>query len=112
PPVANDNTDVTLNTTTQPSAPLQILTDDLLSDGVTPASPTNTTLDLDPTTAGVQDELIVAGEGVWNYNPSNGEIVFTPETITGGFASNFTADPTPIVYTLTENQTGLTDTAT
>ncbi|WP_299066140.1 hypothetical protein, partial [uncultured Polaribacter sp.] len=112
PPVANDNTDVTLNTTTQPSAPLQILTDDLLSDGVTSASPTNTTLDLDPNTAGVQDVLVVAGEGTWNYNSANGEIVFTPETISGGFGANFTADPTPIVYTLTENQTGLTDTAT
>ncbi|WP_344789461.1 hypothetical protein, partial [Postechiella marina] len=111
PPVANADSN-SGNTTTQPSAPINILSNDLLGDGITTATVLNTTVDLDPNTAGDQDVLVVPGEGTWNYNTSNGELIFTPETTSGGFGSNFTDDPTPIDYVLTETQTGLTDTAT
>ena len=71
----------------------------------------NTTVDLDPSSTGTQTTLVVPGEGTWVYNPLTGDLVFTPETITGGFTSNFTDDPTPLEYILIETQTGLTDTA-
>ncbi|WP_282149335.1 hypothetical protein, partial [Algibacter lectus] len=111
PPVANVDSN-SGNTTTQPSTPINILSNDLLGDGITTATVLNTTVDLDPNTAGDQDVLVVPGEGTWNYNTSTGELVFTPETIVDGFTSNYTNDPTPIEYTLTETQTGLSDTAT
>ncbi|KAG1654010.1 Serine-aspartate repeat-containing protein D [Nymphon striatum] len=38
----------------------------------------------------------VAGEGVWTVNPTTGEVTFTPET-------GFTADPTPVPYTVNDN---------
>ncbi|WP_344789462.1 DUF7507 domain-containing protein, partial [Postechiella marina] len=56
--------------------------------------------------------LVVPGEGTWTYDPTTDDLTFTPETTSGGFGSNFTDDPTPIDYVLTETQTGLTDTAT
>ncbi|WP_405292449.1 hypothetical protein, partial [Algibacter sp. Ld11] len=111
PPVANVDSN-SGNTPTQPSTPINILSNDLLGDGITTATVLNTTVDLDPNIAGDQDVLVVPGEGTWNYNTSTGELVFTPETIAGGFGSNYTDDPTPIEYTLTETQTGLSDTAT
>ncbi|MCW2120516.1 Ig-like domain-containing protein, partial [Flavobacterium sp. 7A] len=86
------------------SAPIAILSNDKLSDG-TPATVTNTTVDLDPNTPGDNASLIVAGQGVWNYNTATGELVFTPEV-------GFTANPTPIVYKLTEVGTGLSASAT
>ncbi|MGJ8660946.1 MAG: hypothetical protein ACSHXL_02820, partial [Bacteroidota bacterium] len=111
PPVANVDSN-SGNTPTQPSTPINILSNDLLGDGITTATVLNTTVDLDPNIAGDQDVLVVPGEGTWNYNTSTGELVFTPETIAGGFGSNYTDDPTAIEYTLTETQTGLSDTAT
>ncbi|UPZ17966.1 PKD domain-containing protein [Flavobacterium humidisoli] len=92
------------NTTNQPSTPLNILTNDRLGDG-TLATPANTIVDLNPNTPGVETTIIVPGEGTWNYDPATGLIVFTPE-------AGFTSDPTPLVYKLTETQTGLSDTAT
>ncbi|MEL0653398.1 hypothetical protein V6246_18440, partial [Algibacter sp. TI.3.09] len=49
--------------------------------------------------------LVVPNEGTWVYDPATDDLTFTPET-------GFTNDPTPIEYTLTETQTGLSDTAT
>ncbi len=53
------------------------------------------TVDLDPTTAGVQSSLTVAGEGTWSVDGS-GSVTFTPE-------AGFTADPTPIPYVVSDN---------
>ncbi len=103
PPTAtNDSSNG--NTTNQPSTPLHILTNDRLGDG-TLATPSNTFVDLNPSTPGVEITLTVPGEGTWNYDPATGLIVFTPQV-------GFTSNPTPIVYKLTETQTGLSDTAT
>ncbi|MDP3839279.1 MAG: VCBS domain-containing protein, partial [Methylococcales bacterium] len=51
-------------------------------------------------TVNAGDSLEVAGEGIWSVNRLTGAITFTP------FAG-FTADPTPISYTVTD-RTGLT----
>ncbi len=53
------------------------------------------TIDLGPTTAGVQSTVTVAGEGVWSVDAA-GEITFTPD-------AGFTNDPTPIPYTVSDN---------
>ncbi|AWK06841.1 hypothetical protein HYN56_22470 [Flavobacterium crocinum] len=103
PPIATNDIS-NGNTTNQPSTPLNILTNDRLGDG-TLATPANTIVDLNPSTPGVETTIIVPGEGTWNYDPATGLIVFTPE-------AGFTSDPTPLVYKLTETQTGLSDTAT
>ncbi|NER17477.1 PKD domain-containing protein [Spongiivirga citrea] len=83
---------------------LDILANDTLGDGSTP-TPSDVTVDLDPGTAGVQNTISIPGEGTWTYNPSTGELSFAPE-------SGFDNDPTPIVYELTDLDTGLSDTAT
>lgn len=46
-------------------------------------------------TAASGDPLVVAGEGTWTVNPANGAITFTP---LGGFVG----DPTPIRYTVAD----------
>ena len=64
--------------------------------------------DLDPTSVhlvsvnasdldgdGDNDQLVVPNEGTWLVNDVNGEVTFTPE-------AGFTADPTPIVYTVND----------
>jgi VCBS repeat-containing protein/CshA-type fibril repeat protein len=51
-------------------------------------------------TANAGDSLVVAGQGTWSVNPSTGAITFTP-------IAGFTADPTPISYTV-QDKTGLT----
>ena len=54
---------------------------------------------IDPTTVKIVDgkdavtRLVVTGEGVWTVHPETGDITFTPE-------SGFTGDPTPITYTV------------
>jgi VCBS repeat-containing protein/CshA-type fibril repeat protein len=50
-------------------------------------------------TAKAGDSLVVAGQGIWSVNPVTGAITFTPE-------SGFTADPTPIKYSV-QDKTGL-----
>lgn len=103
PPIATNDIS-NGNTTNQPSFPLNILTNDKLGDR-TLATPTNTVVDLNPNIPGVDTTFTVPGEGIWNYDPATGIIVFTPET-------GFTSNPTPLVYKLTDTQTGLSDTAT
>ena len=48
---------------------------------------------------GDADNLIVAGEGVWQIDDATGDVTFTPE-------AGFFSDPTPVVYTVSDN-TGL-----
>ena len=50
---------------------------------------TQVTIDLDPATAGVQDTLVVPGEGTWTVDPATCLLTFNPE-------DGFTTDPTPI----------------
>jgi uncharacterized delta-60 repeat protein len=45
---------------------------------------------------GYFDKLIVAGEGTWTVDPKSGDITFTP-------LSGFTANPTPISYSVNDN---------
>ena len=57
------------------------------------------TVDLDPTTAGIQTTKTVAGQGTWTVD-SLGNVTFTPQP-------GFTHDPTPIAYTV-QDATGKT----
>jgi gliding motility-associated-like protein/uncharacterized repeat protein (TIGR01451 family) len=78
---------------------IPILANDRLSNGAE-ALPGLVTVDIDVETQGIQAELEIEGEGIWTYNAVNGILTFTPEE---GFSSN----PSPLGYTLTENQTEL-----
>ena len=102
PPTASDDSNIDNNPGN--TLTFNILANDKLSDG-TPATSGRVTLDIDLEMEGIQTELIVDGEGVWNYNPETGTITFTPKT-------GFTKSPTPIIYTLTEDLTGLYDEGT
>ncbi|MCG8826711.1 hypothetical protein G1K35_11640, partial [Tenacibaculum finnmarkense] len=103
-PIATDDT-VTGNTPGD-DATVKLLDNDKLSDGSPITDPsTQVTIDLDPTTAGVQNTLVVPNQGTWTVDPATGILTFNPE-------DGFTQTPTDVVYTLTETSTGLTDTAT
>ncbi len=103
PPVANNDNNAEATpiggVTTE-----DILANDVLADGSVP-SPSDVTVDLDTTTAGVQTTLVVAGEGTWSYDGVSGEVSFTPE-------ASFTGSPTPITYELTDIDNAQSDTAT
>ncbi|RYY22000.1 MAG: DUF11 domain-containing protein, partial [Sphingobacteriaceae bacterium] len=86
------------------SATLNLLTNDKLADGTAATIPL-VTVDIDPSTSGTQTTFNVAGQGVWTYNTSTGDITFNPST-------GFSLSPTAISYILTEIATGLTDQAT
>lgn len=47
--------------------------------------------------AGPGQPLVVAGQGTWSVNPATGAITFTPE-------AGYSGDPTPISYTVADNQ--------
>ena len=49
--------------------------------------------------------LVVAGQGTWSVNPANGRITFTP-------LASFTGNPTPISYTVADDQGNVSNTAT
>jgi gliding motility-associated-like protein/uncharacterized repeat protein (TIGR01451 family) len=102
PPSAND--DISSDNTSGEIAVINILANDRLHDGLQ-ALPGLVTVDINLQSAGIQQELIVAGRGTWNYNPSTGDLSFTPDP-------GFTTDPDPIDYLLTEILTGLSDEAT
>ncbi|GAA4442270.1 hypothetical protein GCM10023091_28740 [Ravibacter arvi] len=106
PPVANN--DISENNAAGTTVALNILTNDLISDG-SPATTTNTSVTL--TNTGLPEGSIVAGntvtvpgEGVWTYDPATGNLTFDPDT-------EFTNNPTPLTYTLTETATGLSSNA-
>ena len=52
-------------------------------------------IDLDPSTSGNDKAFVVAGEGTWTEDGA-GNVTFTP-------IAGFTLDPTPIVYTISDN---------
>ncbi|MCG8796702.1 hypothetical protein, partial [Tenacibaculum finnmarkense] len=87
-------------------ATVKLLDNDKLSDGTEITDPsTQVTIDLDPTTPGVQNTLVVPNEGTWTVDPATGILTFNPE-------DGFTQTPTDISYELTETSTGLSDIAT
>ncbi|MFN8430234.1 MAG: hypothetical protein U0V04_09660 [Spirosomataceae bacterium] len=102
PPIANP--DNSLNNQPQTVVNINILTDDRLSDGSLATTGT-TTIDLEPFAPGITSNYIAVGEGLWSYSDVTGVLRFTPIP---GFYNN----PTPLVYSLTEDGTGLSDTAT
>ncbi|MCG8734817.1 hypothetical protein, partial [Tenacibaculum finnmarkense] len=103
-PIATDDTSI--GNTPGDDATVKLLDNDKLSDGSPITDPsTQVTIDLDPTTAGVQNTLVVPNQGTWTVDPATGILTFNP-------IDGFTQTPTDVVYTLTETSTGLTDTAT
>ncbi|MCG8763535.1 hypothetical protein G1K46_12495, partial [Tenacibaculum finnmarkense] len=103
-PVATD--DSSTGNTPGDDATIDVLDNDKLSDGSPITDPsTQVTIDLDPTTTGVQNTLVVPNEGTWTVDPLTGIVTFNPD-------AGFTQTPTDISYTLTETSTGLSDTAT
>ncbi|MCG8748856.1 gliding motility-associated C-terminal domain-containing protein, partial [Tenacibaculum finnmarkense] len=79
---------------------------DKLSDGTEITDPsTQVTIDLDPSTPGVQNTLVVPNQGTWTVDPATGILTFNP-------IDGCTTDPTEIIYELTETSRGLTDIAT
>ncbi len=103
PPVAENDINPVATDIGDPTV-INVLTNDELPDGSTP-DVSDVSVDLDPTTPGVQTTLTVTGEGEWVYDPSTGEVTFTPEP-------TFEDSPTPIDYVLTDLDTGETDPAT
>ncbi|MBK8492593.1 MAG: hypothetical protein IPL49_17310 [Saprospirales bacterium] len=61
-------------------------------------------IDLDPGTPGQQTTLTVFGEGTWSVDGS-GNVTFTPDP-------GFNDDPTPITYTIEDNDGNTSNTAT
>ncbi|MCD8445690.1 Ig-like domain-containing protein, partial [Tenacibaculum finnmarkense] len=85
---------------------VNLLDNDKLSDGTEITDPsTQVTIDLDPSTPGVQNTLVVPNQGTWTLDPLTGNLTFNPE-------DGFTQTPTDISYELTETSTGLSDIAT
>ncbi|MBE7661396.1 hypothetical protein F7646_12505, partial [Tenacibaculum finnmarkense genomovar finnmarkense] len=102
-PIATDDTST--GNTPGDDATIDVLDNDKLSDGSSITDPaTQVTIDLDPTTVGVQNTLVVPNEGTWTVDPVTGILTFNPD-------AGFTQTPTDVVYTLTEISTGLSDTA-
>ncbi len=102
PPVAVDDASLA-----NPAGPVTLnALDGSASSGVADSDPNNdldaATVDLDPSTPGVQDTLAVSGEGDWGVDGS-GVVTFTPE-------AGFTEDPTPITYRVAD-ATGLVSNA-
>ncbi|MCG8776423.1 hypothetical protein G1K67_13055, partial [Tenacibaculum finnmarkense] len=97
-PTATDDTST--GNTPGDDATIDVLDNDKLSDGSSITDPaTQVTIDLDPTTVGVQNTLVVPNEGTWTVDPVTGILTFNPD-------AGFTQTPTDVVYTLTEISTG------
>ncbi|ANE57126.1 retention module-containing protein [Methylomonas sp. DH-1] len=91
PPVAGDNS-IGGQTPGTPAVLLRVHDDDFDPDGPKPEPSTIQLVG----SAGPGQSLVVAGEGVWSVDSTNGNVTFTPEP---GFLGN----PTPIKYTVTDN---------
>ena len=98
-PVAIDDTREALVGT---PVTLNPLANDIDDDGT--VDPTTVQL-LDPVTSNPVSTVVVTGEGTWSVDPTTGLITFTP-------VPTFTADPTPITYTVEDNDGNLTNPAT
>lgn len=70
-------------------------------DGGAPATPSNSTIDLNPNIPGIQDTLIVPNVGTYIYVPTTGELIFKP-------LGPLTSNPQPLIISLTNKSTGNT----
>jgi len=77
-----------------PGDPVTIDVLDNDSEGSSPINPATVQIE---GTAGPAVSLVVPGEGTWSVNPANGFITFTP-------LISFTGSPTPIQYSVKDNQ--------
>uniref|UniRef100_UPI00232CEE02 T9SS type B sorting domain-containing protein n=1 Tax=Olleya namhaensis TaxID=1144750 RepID=UPI00232CEE02 len=98
-PIAVD--DAVVGVTGTPTV-VDVLANDSDSDGT--LDPTTVAI-IDPATGLPVTTLIVPGEGEWVVDPITGQITFTPE-------SGFTGDPTPITYTVDDNDGNTSASAT
>ncbi len=100
-PVANDdsssNNDAGVVT-------INILNNDTADGGGT-LTAAEVTVDLDPSTPAVDTTFSAGVLGNWSYDTSSGVLTFTP-------SAEFSGNPPPITYQVTENSTTLSDTAT
>ncbi|POS00503.1 VCBS repeat-containing protein, partial [Flavobacterium croceum DSM 17960] len=84
-PVANDDTVSLPLTEDGADGVVSILTNDTDADG-NPTISSGHTVDLDPSTPGVQTTVTNA-QGVWTYNPTTGEVTFNPANNFNGTAT-------------------------
>ncbi|UMB62231.1 gliding motility-associated C-terminal domain-containing protein [Lutibacter sp. A80] len=81
------------------SVSVNVSDNDLDGDIVDPS-----TIDLDPSSPLTNETiLVVSGEGTWEITAS-GVVTFTPESIANGDAADYTLDPTPIPYTIKDDE--------
>ncbi|MBK8492586.1 MAG: tandem-95 repeat protein [Saprospirales bacterium] len=103
PPVATNNESLA-----NPAGPVtqQVITEDdgYGVDNDPDGSLVAGSIDLDPGTGGQQTTLVVTGEGTWTVDGS-GNVTFTPDP-------GFNDDPTPITYTIDDNDGNTSNTAT
>lgn len=88
------------NTTSDKNVTINVAGNDTDSDGTLVLN----SIDLDPSTAGQQTTLTVAGQGTYTAN-LNGTVTFTPLLTFNGVA-------TPVGYTITDNNGGVSNIAT
>ena len=101
PPVASG--DDSLGNPVGEPVTLDVAANDTAATGrvLDPASVTLVDADGTPVTA----PLVVAGEGTWSVDPTTGAISFAPQT-------GFEGDPTPVRYTIADDQGNVSDPAT
>ncbi|MBK8492588.1 MAG: hypothetical protein IPL49_17285 [Saprospirales bacterium] len=103
PPVATNNESLS-----NPAGPVtqQVITEDdgYGVDNDPDGSLVASSIDLDPGTPGQQTTLTVPGEGIWSVDGA-GNVTFTPEL-------GFNDDPTPITYTIEDNDGNTSNVAT
>ncbi|MBK7788266.1 MAG: DUF11 domain-containing protein, partial [Saprospiraceae bacterium] len=105
PPIANN--DSSLENAVNSNVTINILSNDDISDGSQATTANTTVILINPATGlptATPNVVTIPGQGVYTYNPATGNLTFDPNP---GFGD----DPTPLTYTLTENQTGLSDQA-
>jgi hypothetical protein len=102
PPVAND--DSSNGNTPGVNAIVNILSNDILSDG-SPATPETVNIDVNTAIHGIQTSNIIQGKGTWTYNTLTGVITFDP-------LPGFSFSPPVLNYNLLEICSGLSDVAT
>ena len=89
PPIAlDDNATTEVNT----NVDINILTNDSDIDGTIDS----TSVDLDPSTPGIQKSITIPGEGTYNADPTTGVVTFVP-------VADYTGSTTPLPYTVCDN---------
>ncbi len=105
PPPVTHNVPIAVNDTNTGVSGQPVIVDAVFNDTDLDSNPGSNS-DIDRTTVKIVNATeadgskVVAGQGTWSVNAITGEITFTP-------LAGFTADPTPISYTVND-KTGLT----